>query len=69
MKWYLVSSKEDDFGACNRNLIKCSKKTLKHVYHYEEVDPEDVETLKKYFAVLNDDLYDSLEDYLEEYYG
>ena len=74
MKWYLVSSKEDDYGACNRDLIKCGKGTLKHVYHHENVADEDVEVLKKYFTIINnmdfeDFGYKNLEEYLEEYYG
>ena len=71
-KWYLISSKPDDIGACNRSLIECNKKTLVHVYHHEEVGAEDVETLKKYFDVVDkfayEDFYESLEEYLEEHY-
>ena len=70
MKWYLIYSKPDDYGACNFGLIKCNKKMLKHVYFSKEVEKEDVEILKKYIDVVTDfiDEDESLEDYLEEYY-
>ncbi len=70
MKWYLIYSKADDYGACNFGLIKCSKKMLKHVYHSQKVEDEDVEVLKKYIDVVTDfiDEDQSIDDYLEEYY-
>ena len=69
-KWYLVSSKEDDYGGCRRELVKCKKSNLKNVYHYVEVPEEDTEVLKKYFDVANDfaDGEDELIEYLEEHF-
>ena len=52
MKWYLIYSNADDYGACNFGLIKCSKKMLKHVYHSQKVEDEDVEVLKKLLLIL-----------------
>lgn len=73
MKWYLISGKPDDYGACNKALIKCKKTDLKHVYEYEEIPEEDVEVLRKHMEVVNetdfeDFGYATLKDYLEEYF-
>jgi hypothetical protein len=54
MKWYLITSKGDDYGAVVKYLIHCKKSKIKHVYYYEEVPTEDIEVLKKYFDELQD---------------
>lgn len=45
-KWYLISSKSDDYGASKRELFYGNKSTIKFVYHYIEVPKEDLEILK-----------------------
>ncbi len=70
MKWYLVASKPDDYGACVQGLLKCKKSYLKYVYYFKEIPEEDIETLKKYIDIVNDflDENEKIKDYLEEYY-
>lgn len=71
MKWYLITSKSDDYGASNKMMIKCAKKYMKCVYHYEEVtDETEIKILSKYLGVVNDylDENDDLEEYLETYF-
>jgi hypothetical protein len=70
MKWYLICNKPDDYGACLRSLVKCKKSDLKYVYYFDEVPEEDLETLKKYFDIVNDflDEGEKIKDYLEKYF-
>ena len=37
MKYYLIKSKSDDYGACVTYVVLCNKEDLKRVYDYQEV--------------------------------
>lgn len=50
-KYYLIQSKEDDYGFCNRIVIYEDKKVFKKcVYYYKEIPEEDYKILKKYLG-------------------
>ena len=74
-KYYLISSKEDDYSKCNLGVIYEKESSIKnYVYWYEEIPKEDYEVLKKHLENINDmpyeDLgYKTLKDYLEEYFN
>ena len=50
-KYFLIQSKADDIGSCNRIVIYENEKLFKKsVYHYEEIPKQDYEILKKYLG-------------------
>ena len=70
MKWYLIASKPDDYGACVQGLVRCKKSYLKNVYYFKEIPEEDIETLKKYINIVNNflDEDEEIKEHLKEYY-
>ena len=75
MKYYLIMTKEDDYGACRCATYYGKEKDIqKIVYFYKEIPKTHYEVLKKYFEDLNemtveDFGYRTLKEYLNEYYG
>lgn len=73
-KYYLIRSKSNDYGACNKAVIYSEKKAVEeNVYEYEAIPKADYEVLKKYIECVNDTDYEdfgyeTLEEYLEEYF-
>lgn len=67
MKYYLISSKSDDYGASNKMVIHTKESKIKrNVYHYVEIPKDHYEILKEYLG----DFYDYFEEEsLEEYFG
>ncbi len=50
-KYFLITSKADDYGACNQIVIYENEKLFKkYVYYYEEIPKQDYEILKKYLG-------------------
>lgn len=74
MKYYLIESKSDDYGACNMGVIyEKETKIKKRVHYYKEIPKEDYEVLKKYLENVNHTDYQvfgykTLGEYLEEYF-
>lgn len=48
MKTYLTKNKPDDYNNCITELVETTPKIVKEYYWSKEVEPEDIETLKKY---------------------
>lgn len=60
MKYFIIASKTDDYGACNQICIKCNLKDIKSkVYFYKEIPKEHYDILKIYLG----DYYDYYEDF------
>lgn len=52
MKYYFVTNKSDDYGNCIKELVQTTLKNAKQYYSCREVLDEDIETLKKYFYLV-----------------
>ena len=74
VNYFLVCSKEDDYNACRVGVyVGDYRDLLGHVYSYILIPRSHYEILVKYFDDINDTDYedfgyDTLADYLEEYY-
>ena len=74
MKYYLIESESDDYGACNMGVFYGKESSIKkYVYWYKEIPKEDYEILKKYINDINefnvgDWGYEMLGQYLKTYF-
>lgn len=74
MDYYLISSKEDDYGNCRHGVYYGQEKDIKKfVYFYMKIPKTHYEVLKKYFEDINEmDIEDfghrTMKEYLNEYY-
>lgn len=74
IKYFLISSKADDYGASLLGVFMGEESTImNHVYWYREIPKTHYQVLKKYLDDVNDTEYedfgyDTLGDYLEEYF-
>lgn len=68
LKYYLAYSKGDDYGACKLELVRTTKDNAEEYYHTQEIEAPDVETLLKYFDLVD---YDEESERSSEkrYYG
>ena len=51
--YYLVRGKSDDYGACLIELVQTTPEKAAEYYSHEEVPPEDVAVLEKYFDLID----------------
>lgn len=74
IKYFLISSKADDYGASLLGVFMGEESAImNHVYWYREIPKTHYQVLKKYLDDINnteyeDFGYDTLGDYLEEYF-
>ena len=74
MKYYLITSKSDDYGRYGISVFAGEESLIMdHVYWYKEIPKTHYQVLKKYVEDINDIYYedfgyDTLGDYLEEYF-
>lgn len=52
-KIYIVQNKADDYGNCRTELVETTPELAKEYYYSNEVKTEDIETLKKYFDIVD----------------
>lgn len=52
LKYWLVTSKPDDFGACRKELVETTKVNSKEYYDAKPVNKKDVKVLEKYFYLV-----------------
>lgn len=52
LKYYMVSGKSDDYGACKREVVQTTAANAEEYYGHQEIEPQDVDVIAKFFDVI-----------------
>lgn len=53
LKYWMVTGKGDDYGACLQELVRTTVENACQYYSHTEVDPSDTEVLFKFFDLVD----------------